>query len=94
VIVRSTWGAAAYTSLPAWLASTTHVPLARYVTVLPDTWQIPGVPELNTTGLPEAPPVADSNAEVRVAPFDGAKKEIAWGFCWTVIVRRTGGASA
>ena len=57
--------------------------------MLPDTWQTPGVAEVNTTGLPEAPPVADNNAEDHRAPDAGAEKEIDWGFFLTVIVRRT-----
>ena len=36
-IVRWTWGAAVYRALQAWLASTTQLPAAVYVTVGPDT---------------------------------------------------------
>jgi hypothetical protein len=37
------------------------------------------LPEENTTGLPEPPPVADKRAEPRTVPEAGAMKEIDWG---------------
>ena len=52
------------------------------------------LPEENTTGLPDPPPVADKSAEPRTVPEAGAEKEIDWGIALTVIVRWTWGASA
>jgi len=97
LIVRWTWGAAAYLLLPAWLASMTHRPTAVKVTVDPDTVHAPGVLEAsteNTTGLPEPPPVAHRFAEDCGAPDGGGVKEIDCGLLRTLIVRWTWGAAA
>ena len=45
------------------MAVRVHVPTATLVTVEPDTVQIVAVVDANTTGLPDAPPVA-VNAKV------------------------------
>jgi hypothetical protein len=81
VIVRWTWGAAVYLALPAWLASTTQLPAAAYVTVVPDTRHTPGplaASTENRTGLPEPPPAADKDDEPAAAPAAGPAKEIDW----------------
>ena len=49
-----------------------QVPACTNVTVDPDTVQTPVVPELNVTGLPEPPPVADT---VYVPPNVGSVGE-------------------
>ena len=46
--------------LPTWLAAMMHVPAAKPVTLLPLTAQTSVVVEVNITGLPDTPPVADS----------------------------------
>jgi hypothetical protein len=56
-----TWVAATKLAEPAWLASITHRPTARNCTVELETLHAFGVEDAsidNTTGLPEAPPVA------------------------------------
>ena len=97
LIVCLTSGAAAYLALPAWLASITQLPIAVYVTFVPDTRHTP-VPldasTENTTGLPERPPVAHKIAEDPTAPDGGARKEIDCGSLRTSIVRWTSGAAA
>src|SRR5260370_37075443 len=59
VIVRWTWGAAAYLRLPGWLASMTQLPAAVEVTVGPGTVHPSGplgASTGNTDRLPEPPP--------------------------------------
>jgi hypothetical protein len=50
------------------------------------------LPEENTTGLPEPPPVADKRAEPRTVPEAGAMKEIDWGALTLSFHRRLGAA--
>ena len=47
-------------ALPAWLAAIVHVLAVMPVTVLPLTVQTLVVVEVNVTGLPDAPPVAET----------------------------------
>ena len=47
-------------AFPAWLAAIVQVPAATPVTVLPLTVQTPVVVEVNVTGLPDRPPVAET----------------------------------
>src|SRR5581483_8706986 len=56
-----TWGATWNVPLPAWFASTTQVPAPIRLTSEPVALHAPGVALasiVNTTGLPDAPPVA------------------------------------
>ena len=53
VKTRDTVTAAATVLLPAWLASTMHVPAATKVSVLPLTVQVLGVVEAKFTAKPE-----------------------------------------
>ena len=55
-----TWGAALKLALPDWLAAMMQVPIARPLTTLPDTVQMLVVFDVKTTGLLDAPPVADT----------------------------------
>jgi hypothetical protein len=48
---------------------------------------------VNTTGLPDPPPVADNVADPPTGPDTGAVNEIAWGAALTVIVRWISGAA-
>ena len=59
-------------AFPAWLAAIVQVPAATPVTVLPLTVQTPVVVEANVTGLPDAPPVADT---VPIPPTTAAGAE-------------------
>jgi len=97
LIVCLTSGAAAYLALPAWLASITQLPIAVYVTFVPDTRHTPAPLDASTestTGLPERPPVAHKIAEDPTAPDGGALKEIDCDSLRTSIVRWTAGAAA
>jgi hypothetical protein len=61
--LRVTAGAGSKSALPAWLATIVHVPTptrVRVVPLVPVAVHTPGVVELKVTGLPEAPPVAES----------------------------------
>ena len=53
-------GAALKLALPAWSAVSPQLPAETIVTVAPATVQTAGVVLANTTGLPEAPPVAET----------------------------------
>lgn len=57
---REAGAAAAKRTVPSWLAVITHVPPETKVAVEPATVQIPAVVEAKVSGLPEAPPVAES----------------------------------
>ena len=72
-------------ALPAWLAVSAQLPAATIVTVLPATVHTAAVVLANTTGLPEAPPVADTlnvppGANTGEAGFD-ANPVMACAFC-------------
>jgi len=64
------------------------------VPLAPDTLHTPAPLEatVNTTGLPDPPPVADKAADPPTDPDAGAVNEIAWGAASTVIVRWISGA--
>ena len=63
--------------------------------MVPDTLHTPVSPEatVNTTGLPDPPPVADKVADPPTDPEAGAVKEIACGAAPTVILCWTCGAA-
>lgn len=79
-----TVAAAAYFLLPDWLASITQLTAAVKWSVAPsgpDTLQTPAplVESMeNTTGLPDAPPVAERMAKPPTRPEAGAVKLITW----------------
>jgi hypothetical protein len=64
------------------------------VPLAPDTLHTPAPLEatVNTTGLPDPPPVADKAADPPTDPDAGAVNEIAWGAASTVIACWASGA--
>jgi len=93
LMVRVTCGAALKLELPAWFASITQAPTPVKLTVapsIPDTLHTPCPlvgSTVNTTGLPEAPPVALRVSDPPTAPDAGPVKLIVWSI-------RAGGAEA
>jgi hypothetical protein len=60
------------------LAASRQVPGARNLTVVPLTEQTVGAVHVNTTGLPDGPPVADKVAVPPTVPLAGGVKLIVW----------------
>ena len=65
-------------ALPAWLAAIVQVPTANPVTVLPLMVHTPVVVELNVTGLPDAPPLADTVPMPPTTTVGAVPKLIVW----------------
>ena len=97
VIVRWTWGAAAYLQIAGLVGVDDAAARCGVGHRRPGHGACPGAveaPRENMTGLPEPPPVAERCAEPPAVPEAGAVKEIDWGTPLTVIVRWTWGAAA
>ena len=65
-------------AFPALLAAIVQVPAVTPVTVLPLTVQTPVVVEVNVTGLPDAPPVADTVPVPPTTTVGACPKVIVW----------------
>ena len=84
-------------ALPAWSAVSAQLPAATMVTVLPATVHTAAVVLAKTTGLPEAPPLADTlkvppGANTGEAGF-AAKPVMAWVAVAIVTARLACGAA-
>jgi hypothetical protein len=80
--------------LPAWLAVMEHAPIAKMLTVLPDTVQTSGVVEAKLTVSPEVAVAEIANGAAPKLTLLSAGNVIVCVAGFTVILRGTEGAAA